>query len=55
MNARDELLKRFPQLVQTPLAHIEAPAVPPYDVGLKHFTLPFELYPFQAEALKEFA
>lgn len=55
MNARDELLKRFPQLVQTPLAHIEAPAEPSYDVVKKHFTLPFELYPFQVDAVNELA
>lgn len=55
MNARDELLKRFPQLVQTPLAHIEAPAEPSYDVVKKHFTLPFELYPFQIDAVNDLA
>lgn len=56
MNAREELLKRFPQIqrVVAP-AEVQAPQEPPYEVVKASYTLPFDLYPFQIDSINELA
>lgn len=55
MNARDELLKRFPTLVQAKLGEALRPDHEPYEVVKRNYTLPFDLYPFQIEGVNDLA
>lgn len=57
MGAREELMRRFPQLAKAvaPPPVIEKPEEVPYDVVRAAYTMPFDLYQFQVEAVNDLA